>query len=1135
MHLPRLLTALAITAFSLGAMAQDLTPTVEWSFETKGKIYASPILVDLEEDGNVEVIVAASHDRRILCLDGQGKLRWDFGFEDEDADGFQATPSAVDCDGDGKLEVFWLSRGGTAGCLDASGRLRWRTILGDTIDYTGPVLADINADGRVEMVFGSESGTLYCLDDTGGVRWRYRGNGPVRGVPAVARVGDAAGMRVYAAFGGGESACLDHDGSLVWSFNEAMPRGERRSGFAVGDLDGDGRPEAISATEDFRVIVRDAETGEERWRWKGQGGIDQTCSFALADFEGDGTLDIVTGDSSGHVYRLRDGKALWATPLGGGRGGIVQGPSVGDVDGDGLLDILVCSRSKRLVCLSQDGEIKWDFETAAQPLTTPALGDVDGDGQVEIVITGKDRFVHCLSMGGAYDPAKLPWPMLGHDAQLSGNADGAPFSAEACTACPQQAPRLLLELPETLAMGSNRVGFSVRNAGDRRRRIEARVEVERPGGTVVSHRAVLPFDPCASTEHSFELPVYAPGAYRFKGWMADLGTAEILDTAAARVDVQPFSAERTEAEQLSRHARAALDRIHDPETAARALAALEEHDLDALLEELSTGLSTGPEAVERAHAALDAYRRCAARIFAAAAMPAAEQPFAVLPFSSLCKVFRDEPLLTAPTQASPAKIEVARNEYESLQAVVVPLWADLDGLSVEVQPLEHSGGGPALGAEQISVRPVGYVEIGAPEYNWYVEKVGWYPDVLLPNEALDVSAEQDAQPFFITVHAPEDQPAGLYRGDIVLKDASGHERALPLEVEVWDFALPEETTLKTSFWMSEGDIARFYGHEGRPPFEVRQRFYDLHLEARMSPVMSFPLGGGGVEEDFAYLMDKGQNCFFVRIPDVFDEESRAAYAEKLLATRGLLEEKGWADQALLYSHDEVAVMARHLIPQVADTNRWVRSILPEWPILQTSAPEPQLVGAVDVWCPLIDHFDPGLLAQRKAAGDRLWFYTVWGRPGIMIEFPATDYRLMFWQCWKYGAEGFLYWGTTHWGYNVQGEERWPERPWITYNSQPGHNGCGYMVYPGPDETPLASIRMDIARDGIEDFEYLHLLKELFAQHQEGMVPELRRHLTRLLSVPAEVVTDHKVFTEDPELLLRTRREIAQAILSLQRK
>ena len=105
-------------------------------------------------------------------------------------------------------------------------------------------------------------------------------------------------MRVYVVFGEGMEACLSSKGTLLWSHDEPSARGERRSGPAVGDVDGDGDLEVITATDDFQVIVRDAWTGEEEWRWEGRAGVDQTNSFALAYFDRLDQLDLICADGS---------------------------------------------------------------------------------------------------------------------------------------------------------------------------------------------------------------------------------------------------------------------------------------------------------------------------------------------------------------------------------------------------------------------------------------------------------------------------------------------------------------------------------------------------------------------------------------------------------------------------------------------------------------------------------------------------------------------------------------------------------------------------------------------------------------------------------------------------------------------
>lgn len=1132
---------LLLVVFTLFLVVESVgasSPQELWSFNTGAKIYAPPLVTDLDGDGRPEIIVPASRAQRLLCLNGAGEVQWEFALDDDNADGFHGAVSAVDYDGDGQKEVFFLTRGGTAGCLDAEGRLIWRVYLDDEMDYTGPVLTDINGDGRVEILFGSESGTLYCLSDTGEILWRHQRRGAIRGIPAVTGLQPEGAQRLVAVWSGGEEACYDGDGNVLWEFDEPLPAGERRSGVAIGDLDGEGMMTVITATEDYQMIARSAETGEEQWRFKGKGRIDQTCSFALVDFDDSGQLDVVGGDSSGAVYRVRQGEALWTTDTGGG---IVQGPAVGDLDGDGVQEVLVCSRSSRLLCLhGESGEILWDFETPAAPLTTPVLADVTGDGQLEILFTSKDNHLYCLRVEGSGKGGICPWPMIQKDAQLSGNARGdALFTASPAPDRPDNFPAPL-SAPEELELhsGENVIAFEFTNDSYRSRHLEVRVDIVSPQGETSTRLYKAYLAPYSQEERKLRFDALHSGRYGIKWSLNDLGTGERLVTMARLYSFSALREEETRLQSLQEEGEKRLDALQDGALQTRAQSVF--RDALTQAQEACKGARDGErvllDQLPKAHHALDLLEQAVAPL--RVVPPGSEQLlFGVAPASSLIKVFPDEAFPPLPEEGEvPREItmRLAKNEYESAQLVVVPLWSDIHELTLQADTLVHTEGAGSIDASQITLHQIGYVEIGLPEYSFAVERVGLYPDPLLPLEPMSLPASQNAQAFQLTVKTLPDTAPGLYEGMVTVTARDATPVEMPLKVWVWDFTLPERNSLITSFWMNENYIRQFYNYEERLPEEIRRAYYDLHLEYRVGPIKTLPLEGGNLVDDMEYVLDRGQDAFFVSLPVMKTEEQREEFQEKLLRTRDLVEEKGWKDKALFYTYDEVAVMARHLIPEVVSVNEWARSVVPQWPLLQTSAPEQSLTGAVDIWCPTIDTFNPAYLKQRMDAGDRLWMYTVWERPGIMIEFPNTDYRIMFWQCWKYGAEGFLYWGTTHWDYNVRGEERWPDVPWITYNGQPGHNGCGYLIYPGPEGMPLASIRLALVRDGIEDYEYLQLLKKRYEEKKGSLTSADRREVEALLRVDPAVVLDHKHYTEDPQQLTLAREELAMWIERLGR-
>ena len=93
-----------------------------------------------------------------------------------------------------------------------------------------------------------------------------------------------------------------------------------------------------------------------------------------------------------------------------------------------------------------------------------------------------------------------------------------------------------------------------------------------------------------------------------------------------------------------------------------------------------------------------------------------------------------------------------------------------------------------------------------------------------------------------------------------------------------------------------------------------------------------------------------------------------------------------------------------------------------------------------------------------------------------------------------------------------------------------------MIYPGPDSTPLSSVRLENLRDGIEDYEYFWLLREAVTGLERSGVTgheELLAQARQALSVDENVVRDLRHFTDDPRVLRRARAQIARLIERLQ--
>ena len=100
------------------------------------------------------------------------------------------------------------------------------------------------------------------------------------------------------------------------------------------------------------------------------------------------------------------------------------------------------------------------------------------------------------------------------------------------------------------------------------------------------------------------------------------------------------------------------------------------------------------------------------------------------------------------------------------------------------------------------------------------------------------------------------------------------------------------------------------------------------------------------------------------------------------------------------------------------------------------------------------------------------------------------------------------------------------------------NGDGQILYPGKDMKPIPSIRLEIIRDGIEDYEYFVILEKLLKQVKmidKYNTPGTKSFIANaeyLTQVPDEICRDGKDFSKEKHKLLNRRKEIADMIEQL---
>jgi hypothetical protein len=115
----------------------------------------------------------------------------------------------------------------------------------------------------------------------------------------------------------------------------------------------------------------------------------QKTSPLPVDFDGDGEDEIIFGDYNGLIHVLNlDGSELEDETFPFDTGNQIWGAVAGaDMDGDGLTDIAVVSKSKHFYLLDMNG-LKVDFDAEKYLLGTPAIGNLDEDADLEVVFSG---------------------------------------------------------------------------------------------------------------------------------------------------------------------------------------------------------------------------------------------------------------------------------------------------------------------------------------------------------------------------------------------------------------------------------------------------------------------------------------------------------------------------------------------------------------------------------------------------------------------------------------------------------------------------------------------------------------------------------------------------------------------------
>jgi len=397
-----------------------------------------PQLADIDGDGDLDLFV---QDRpgRMMYFEREG-ARWIWRtdrWQDLDVGEWSRL---VDVDGDGDIDLLaespfsyirWYRNDGTARAprlvlaADSLKDVSGTPIFADRQNI--PQLTDLDCNGQLDLLLGRVDGSvaryeMVPLDPAVGPRFRLLSE----------RFEDILII-------GGEAA-----DSLPGAAPLSRPSLHGANTMAVTDVDQDGDPDILWGDffEPGLLWIRNNGTCAEPSMREPPvpfpvGAPLRTSGYnapAVADLDGDGDVDMLVGviggaydptrtsaDNLYHLEQVRPGE--WAIRSARLLDGIDLGseahPALGDVDGDGDLDLIVGNRLEPgnrsqagLYFYRNTGSAKQpQFEAAGRlPVQpgyqyAPALGDLDGDGDPDLVLgTWRDALQFYRNEGGAGTP-----------------------------------------------------------------------------------------------------------------------------------------------------------------------------------------------------------------------------------------------------------------------------------------------------------------------------------------------------------------------------------------------------------------------------------------------------------------------------------------------------------------------------------------------------------------------------------------------------------------------------------------------------------------------------------------------------------------------------------------------------------
>ncbi len=433
-----------------------------------------------------------------------------------------------------------------------------------------------------------------------------------------------------------------------------------------------------------------------------------------------------------------------------------------------------------------------------------------------------------------------------------------------------------------------------------------------------------------------------------------------------------------------------------------------------------------------------------------------------------------------------AQLFAARGEYESFQIGVRASQSNLTNVNVFVSDLRSSAS-QLIPQSNISLYREHYVPVsksspvkqGSPNSPL---PPGLYPDALIPfansETGLDITGAQlDAvpfdlkvgnnQPIWVDVFVPRNTQAGEYKGTYTVTSDQGELNG-DISLKVWDFELPVKPSLNSEFGLydikDKNSMEEMLKHKIMPGAKFNQADQRDLIDTWGLKSSRLPFWSGANYEN--RTMSSPPSVDEIKsVADQFESDIflYTRFADEIDGSPELIEPiKQWARN--FHEAGVSTAIAMSPIPELYDDGSGTGR------------------SAVDTWILRPKDYDEssGRVSEVIKKGDMAWFYTALAAddysPKWLIDFEPINFRIPHgFINQSLGLTGVLYWRVDDWS-----GDPWKDEQALLLQDKyfPGE---GMLVYPGEKvgvEGVVPSMRLKWIRDGVEDYEYIQILKNL---------------------------------------------------------